>query len=625
VNLPDITQPEREIARGLHQAVEAVLDSPVDATALRAARDVAQLLGLRGLDRLLAVLEQHAGKPWPHELAPALDRVRRIAERCSIDNDIEAFRDSDPDLMRLADLISDFEWAEGPLPGGADRAVFRAVALSDVLAELPLELRSGDEAFERARLNAPTAAALRAAIEWVNGPSGPHRPIEVAVAEGVLELVCTVQDPTGLVAAHAVLAPVGGQLGPWLADLPASGRWLFRVPLVTPRALHLMITQGDLPLALPWASVLRVMMMPSGDLEARAALMAPDVPLLPPLRPLTRADGECPVVMIASGMLRGLVIADRLVWRLGAEPVPPPSAPPQPLQNAVRGDDGNLYWVADPGVLLAPLAPPAIATALSETRVESSPVIVPATTPGDPRALRSPTLDTVPTPESVPAPIPPEDAVAPAPVVDATPGLAPAPATEVAPVASSESLDEPSPLTVSAETTDAPDEPTLESINVAPLPLEPRQSEAPPPAAPPPAPAAAPEVPPVTSAAASSRRALVVEDSITARIFLVRMLEARGFSVVAVGSGADALREAVRGPWWLVCADVELGDVRGAGWLRMLRERIGITAPMAALVRDRDDREVAMSAGVSRVLRKPFDEAELSELIQRVADTRESS
>jgi CheY-like chemotaxis protein len=46
---------------------------------------------------------------------------------------------------------------------------------------------------------------------------------------------------------------------------------------------------------------------------------------------------------------------------------------------------------------------------------------------------------------------------------------------------------------------------------------------------------------------------------------------------------------------------------------------------MAALVRDRDDREVAMSAGVSRVLRKPFDEAELSELIQRVADTRESS
>jgi CheY-like chemotaxis protein len=623
VNLPDVTQPARDIARGLHQAVEAALDSPADAVALRAARDVAQLLALRGLDRLLAVVEQHAGKPWPHELVPPLDRVRRIAERCAIDNDIEAFRDSDPDLMRLADLISDFEWAEGPLPGGADRAVFRAVALSDVLDELPLELRSGEEAFERARLNAPTAAALRAAIEWVNGPSGPHRPIEVAVAEGVLELVCTVQDPTGLVAAHAVLAPVGGQLGPWLADLPASGRWLFRVPLVTPRALHLMIAQGDLALALPWASVLRVMMMPSDDLEARAALMAPDVPLLPPLRPLTRADGECPVVMIASGMLRGLVVADRLVWRLGAEPVPPPSAPPRPLQNAVRGDDGKLYWVADPGVLLAPLAPPAIATALSETRVESSPVIVPATTPDDPRALGSPTIATVPTPERAPAPIPLEFAVAPAPVAEPTSEFALAldaiaAPVEVAPGAMGESHDEPPPA--AGESADAPDQPTLESIDVAPLPLEASQPEAPPAA-----PAAAPEVPPVTSAAASARRALVVEDSITARIFLARMLEARGFSVVAVGSGADALREAVRGPWWLVCADVELGDVRGAGWLRMLRERIGITAPMAALVRDRDDREVAMAAGVSRALRKPFDEAELSELIQRVADTRESS
>jgi CheY-like chemotaxis protein len=95
--------------------------------------------------------------------------------------------------------------------------------------------------------------------------------------------------------------------------------------------------------------------------------------------------------------------------------------------------------------------------------------------------------------------------------------------------------------------------------------------------------------------------------------------------VIGVASGAEALREAVRGPWWLVCADVELGDVRGAGWLKVLRERVGAAAPLAALVRDREDREAAMAAGVSRVLRKPFDEAELSELIQRVADARESS
>lgn len=558
MNLPDVTQPERDIARGLHQAIEAVLDSPVDAGALRAARDVAQLLGLAGLDRLLSVFEVHAGRPWPHELAPPLDRVRRIAERCAIDNDVEAFRASDADLTRIAELIADFEWAEGPLPGASDHAVFRAVALADTLAELPLEMRSSEDAFEHARLNAPTAAALRAAIEWVSGPAGPRRPLEVAVAEGVLELTCSVQDPTGLAAAHAVLSPVGGQLGPWVSEQPSGGRWLLRVPLVTPRALHLMIGQGDLPLALPWASVLRVMMLPSDDLEARAAQLAPDVPLLPPLAALRRGDGERPVVMIASGMLRGLVVADRLVWRLGAETCPAPFDPPPPLQTAVRGDDGNLYWVADPGLLLAPLTPPALITAadLASLRRESEK--------------------------------PEEPAASPAPDAPAV-----------------------------------PDQPLLESIDVAPLPLEPQPAEA-----------LAPGSDEVTSEpvetpaaveTAPIRRTLVIEDSITARIFLSRMLESRGFSVCAVASGADALREAVHGPWWLVCADVELGDVRGSGWLRMLRERIGATAPLAALVRDHEDRQVALAAGVSRVLRKPFDEAELSELIQRVAETREPS
>ena len=585
MNLPDTTQPSRDIARGLYQALEPVLETPADGPALSAARDVAQLLSLGGLDRLLSVLETHAGHAWPQELGPALDRVRRIAERCAIDNDIEAFRESDSDLERLATHIDSFEWSEGPLPGGADRAVFRAVQLADALAELPLEMRSGDEAYERARLNAPTAAALRAAIEWVSGPTGPRRPLEVAVAEGVLEVICGVQDPAGLAAAHAVLAPVGGQLGPWLAELPASGRWVLRVPLVTSRALHLMIAQGDLPLALPWASVLRVMMLPSEDLEARAALLAPDVPLLPPLSPLKAGEGERPVVMIANGMLRGLVVADRLVWRLGAEPCEAPGPAPIPLQNAVLGDDGHVYWVADPGVLLAPLSPPAVLAV-----VDVAPMIAVHTTTVPATVVPAPAASTTPTPATAEIgegekPAPPEETAAP----------------------------------------DAGRETVLESAQVDALPeqaVEERREAAPEAKS---EPTAAPIAEAPVMAPAPSRRALVIEDSITARIFLTRMLESRGFSVCSVSSGADALREAVNGPWWLVCADVELGDVRGAGWLKMLRERMSAAAPLAALVRDREDREVAMSAGVSRVLRKPFDEAELSELIQRVAETREPS
>ena len=581
MNLPDVTQPSRDIARGLYHAIEAVIETPADTAALSAARDVAQLLSLGGLDRLLGVLEAHAGHPWPYELGPALDRVRRIAERGTIDNDIRAFRESDADLVRLAEHIATFEWAEGPLPGSANRAVFRAVPLSDALAELMLDMRTSEEAYERARLNAPTAAALRAAIEWVSGSSGPIRPLEVAVAEGVLELVFTVQDPTGLAAAHAVLAPVGGQLGPWLGDLSSGGRWLMRVPLVTPRALHLMIAQGDLALALPWASVLRVMMLPSDDLAARAALLVPEVHLLPPLAPLTPNDGERPVVMIASGMLRGLVVADRLVWRLGAEPCEAPGPAPAPLQYAVRGDDGEIYWVADPGVLLAPLSPPVIPSAMmTRTTIEGAvPFAAPIPAIPPPAFGSAATVSAVNAGRESEAPAKPQEKVAGEPKRDAV----------------------------------------LEVEDVAPLPLEPQATEAGP------ASGSAPVAADVPGAGARARRALVIEDSITARIFLSRMLEARGFSVSSVSSGAEALREAVRGPWWLVCADVELGDVRGAGWLKMLRERVGAASPLAALVRDREDQEVAMAAGVSRVLRKPFDEAELSELIQRVADTRESS
>jgi CheY-like chemotaxis protein len=306
--------------------------------------------------------------------------------------------------------------------------------------------------------------------------------------------------------------------------------------------------------------------------------------------------------MIASGMLRGLVVADRLVWRLGAEPCPAPGPAPAQLQNAVRGDDGKVYWVADPGVLLAPLTPPTI-------HID---VMMP---PEEPVPAESPRVETA-------KPFATDLRDEKAPAAPQTPAATdrrdePAPSAPPTPAAT-DRRDEPAP---SAPPTPAanPSQPdaVLEIDDVAPLPLAQGTSAT--------EPATAPTAPAEAAATAPSRRALVVEDSITARIFLSRMLEARGFSVVAVASGADALREALRGPWWLVCADVELGDVRGAGWLRMLRERVGATSPLAALVRDREDREVALAAGVSRVLRKPFDEAELSELIQRVADTRESS
>jgi len=103
-----------------------------------------------------------------------------------------------------------------------------------------------------------------------------------------------------------------------------------------------------------------------------------------------------------------------------------------------------------------------------------------------------------------------------------------------------------------------------------------------------------------------------------ARVFLTRMLDARGFETVGAAGAADGQRELARGGWALVCADVELPDVRGGEWLRTLAGRVRGETPVVALVRDRHDRDLAAAAGISRMLRKPFDESELIGLLAQL-------
>ena len=74
-----------------------------------------------------------------------------------------------------------------------------------------------------------------------------------------------------------------------------------------------------------------------------------------------------------------------------------------------------------------------------------------------------------------------------------------------------------------------------------------------------------------------------------------------------------------------MCVDVELPDGRGCDHLRAVREaheRAHAAHPgpaaLVALVRDPEDVAEAQAAGISRVLRKPFDKEALVELLRRV-------
>jgi CheY-like chemotaxis protein len=136
----------------------------------------------------------------------------------------------------------------------------------------------------------------------------------------------------------------------------------------------------------------------------------------------------------------------------------------------------------------------------------------------------------------------------------------------------------------------------------------------------PPSPIALPGAPAagiVATPAASAPRALIAEDSITACIFLERLLEQRGFAVLTVGSARDLGITLAREPWDLVLADVDLPDAPGgSGLVGLSPRRIdGARAPIVALVRDREDAALARAAGVPHVLRKPFEYADVEHVL----------
>jgi two-component system OmpR family response regulator len=112
--------------------------------------------------------------------------------------------------------------------------------------------------------------------------------------------------------------------------------------------------------------------------------------------------------------------------------------------------------------------------------------------------------------------------------------------------------------------------------------------------------------------------ALVAEDSITARIFLARLLTRLGFDVSTVDTAAALRAELERSSWSLVCVDIELPDEAGTAFLAGLAARHGARTPFVALVRDAEDRVAARRAGFEHLVRKPFDHQELEQVLGRL-------
>lgn len=596
MNLAHDRHGANEIARGIREALAPALEPNADVMALAAARDVAQMLGFTGLDRVLAVCESHLGRPHPAEVTQVLERVGRIAAEAERAGQLAPYVDSDRELAALADQIADVHWSASPDP--ASHSAVATLGIAEALAEYaPYDLpRSSPEA----RLSAAVAAALRASLDWLLAGSGGSA-LAVGLHDGVLELTLAPRAAEALAPAGEVLASVDGNLGP--APGEANGHWIVRVPIVTERATFLMFEVGRLHLALPWHAVLRLRM--SGGTSTRL-----EAPVLDPIAPLAALGRERPTVLVAHGLRRAYLIADRLVWRLEALACEPEFEPPLPgLTRAVRTEDDETFWVIEPAWLLRGVTP------AYDFSMPAAPAVLRAEHVTPIAELVTPNAELVTPDAELEAP------VATAPVAAPEP-LAPevethAPSAEVAPT----------PVEAVVESPNVSIEDLADAIRALRRQYEAENApvEAPKFVAPPETAAAETIAPPETElpeAEAPARpRALIAEDSLVARVFLERLLRARGFDVEAVPNASQLERELGRGPWALVCVDAYLPDAPGAGLLHALatmRARGRGDFAIVALVRDAEDAELAARAGVRHRLHKPFEASALDRLLSRL-------
>jgi CheY-like chemotaxis protein/HPt (histidine-containing phosphotransfer) domain-containing protein len=122
-------------------------------------------------------------------------------------------------------------------------------------------------------------------------------------------------------------------------------------------------------------------------------------------------------------------------------------------------------------------------------------------------------------------------------------------------------------------------------------------------------------------------RALLVEDSPTVRLLESMLLTDAGYTVDAVGDGAEALARALREPYQLLVTGVETRGLRGLDLAAELRQAPGgERLPIIVMSSDENpvNREAATAVGVHAYIRKgTFGERRLQEAARELLPGRE--
>ena len=106
-------------------------------------------------------------------------------------------------------------------------------------------------------------------------------------------------------------------------------------------------------------------------------------------------------------------------------------------------------------------------------------------------------------------------------------------------------------------------------------------------------------------------RLLIVDDDPDLCDLVQRYLEAEGFVISAVHTGAEGRHEGTSGNYDLIVLDVMLPDVKGFDVLRELRSRVRTPVLMLTAKGDEFDRVLGLQMGADDYLAKPFSPREL--------------
>ena len=113
---------------------------------------------------------------------------------------------------------------------------------------------------------------------------------------------------------------------------------------------------------------------------------------------------------------------------------------------------------------------------------------------------------------------------------------------------------------------------------------------------------------------------LLVDDSLSVRKFIGRMLETAGYQVQTAADGEEGLRKATATPYRLIITDLEMPKMNGYELIQALREtpRTQMTPIVVMTTRAGEKhKQMAQSLGVASYLTKPVEERALIRAISQ--------